>query len=318
MMMKKSLPLVILFILLAVVPFIGGRYLTYVISLAAVFAIGAVGLDILMGYSGQICFGQAGFVAVGAYTTAILVKHGLSYWLSLPVGGIVAGVAGVMIGLPALRIRGHYLALATMSFAYIIHLVLVHWEKLTGGPRGLIAARPDWPLSFSEDQRFYFPILLICIVLFFIARNIARSKFGRSLIALQKDEIVSRSMGINITRYKTLAFIISSFYGGVAGGLYGALVGFLDPLSFTILDSAYFIMMIVLGGRGTLYGALIGACFFTILPEVLRGAQKWQELSFGLIFICFLIFMPNGVMGFIQRYRLSFLERVTPLMGRKT
>ncbi len=316
--MKIRPGLLLLLLILILIPFLGSPYLIYVVSLFSVFAIAAVGLDILTGYAGQVCFGQAGFVAVGAYVTAYLVKHGFSYWISLPTGGALAAVAGLMIGLPALRIRGHYLVLATLSFGYIIHLVLVHWESVTGGPRGLIAARPTWPISFSEDQYFYFPIILITISLVIIARNIVKSKYGRAFLAIQKDEIVSKSMGINLTKYKTLAFIISSFYAGIAGGLYGALLGFLDPLSFTILDSAYYIMMVVLGGRGTLYGAIIGAAFFTILPEVLRSAQKWQELSFGLIFICFLIFMPYGVMGFIQRYQVSFVEKIRKMefLGR--
>lgn len=299
--MRQQPSILLLFLLLLLVPFSGSRYLIYVISLVSVLSVAAVGLDILMGYCGQVCFGQAGFVAVGAYATAFLVNQGFSYWMSLPIGGILAALSGLIIGLPALRIRGHYLALATMSFAYIIHLVLIHWEGVTGGPRGLLASRPNWPLSFEDDRYFYFFILIIAIPFFITARNIVKSRYGRTFIAIQKDEIISKSMGINLTRFKTLAFVICSFYGGIAGGLYGPLIGFLDPLSFTILDSAYYIMMIVLGGRGTVFGAVIGAAFFTIVPEILREAKKWQELSFGLIFICFLIFMPDGVMGFLKK-----------------
>lgn len=307
-MMKVKPPLLLLLLILFLVPFLGSRYMVYVIGLMLVYGIAAVGLDILMGYCGQVCFSQAGFMAIGAYTTALLVKNGLSYWVSLPMGGVMAALAGLLIGIPALRIRGHYLALSTLSFAYITHLTLVHWESVTGGPRGLIAAHPSWPISFDEKY-FYFVIIFIIIPLFIVARNIVNSKYGWAFFAIQKNEIISKSMGINLTKYKTLAFAISSLYAGIAGGLYGPLIGFLDPLSFTFIDSCNYVVMIVLGGRGTLYGAFIGAAFFTILPEMLRGAEKWQELFFGLIFIWFLIFMPNGVMGFIRRYQFSLIER---------
>lgn len=300
----------LLFLALLAVPFIASGYTIYVVCLVFVHGIAAVGLDILMGYSGQVCFGQAAFVAIGAYVTAFLVENGISYWLCLPIAGTMAALAGIMIGLPALRIRGHYLALATLSFAYIVYLILIHWESLTGGPRGLSASRPTWPFSFEKDEYFYFIIISISIALFIVARNIVSSRYGRAFIAIQKDEIVSKSMGISLTKYKTLAFVISSFYAGIAGGLYGPLVGFLDPLSFTILDSAYYLMMTVLGGRGTVFGGIIGAAFFVILPEALREAKKWQELSFGLVFLCFLIFMPNGIMGFIKKYQFFLVKRI--------
>jgi ABC-type branched-subunit amino acid transport system ATPase component/ABC-type branched-subunit amino acid transport system permease subunit len=301
--------LFILFILL-LFPFLGDSYLVYIIDLVLIVSIAAVGLDILMGYAGQICFGQAGFIAVGAYATAFLVKNGLFYWFALPMGGLFAASAGLLIGLPALRIRGHYLALATLSFGYIIHLVLIHWESVTGGPRGLIAARPTWPFSFEEDNHFYFIIILISIFMFVVGRNIITSKYGRAFLAIQKDDIIAKSMGINLTRYKTLAFVLSSFYAGIAGGLYGSLIGFLDPLSFTVIDSAYYMMMIIIGGRGTLFGGFIGAAVYIIIPELFRRAEFFQELLFGLVFLCFLLLMPNGVMGFLKKHRSVFVEQI--------
>jgi len=290
------------------VPIWAGSYLVYILSLALVISIASVGLDILMGYAGQICFGQAGFMAVGAYSTAYLVSCGLSFWLSLPIGGIISGLAGLVIGLPAMRIKGHYLALATMSFAYIIYLVLLHWEGVTGGPRGMAALRPEWPISFTEDTRFYFIILSITILMIAFAQNIVSSKYGRAFMSLQKDEIVSRSMGINLINYKTLAFIISSFYGGIAGGLYGPLIGFLDPLSFSVIESAYFLLIVLLGGRGTIYGAILGAFIFVSIPELVRRAEQFQEVIYGFIFLVILIYMPSGIMGLLHKSK-SFLAK---------
>lgn len=300
----------ILIFLLMLTPLWADSYFVYIFSLALVISIAAVGLDILMGYAGQICFGQAGFMAVGAYTTAYLVNHGLSLWLSLPIGGILSGLAGLIIGLPALRIKGHYLALATMSFAYIIYLILLHWESVTGGPRGMPALRPEWPISFAEDTRFFFIILGIAIAMVAFARNIVASKYGRAFMSLQKDEIVSKSMGINLLKYKTLAFMISSFYGGIAGGLYGPLIGFLDPQSFFVIESAYFLLIVLLGGRGTIYGAILGAFIFVSIPELVRRAEHFQEVIYGLIFLAILIYMPSGIMGLFSKYKAFFTKRL--------
>ena len=305
MNVKARLGLLILLLILLAVPFLGGNYMIYIASLMIVVSIAALGLDILTGYAGQICFGQAGFIAVGAYCSAFLMKAGVPFWLSVPGGGVAAGLSGLIIGLPALRIRGHYLALATLSFAYIIHLILVHWESVTGGPRGLVVSRPTWPSFFSQDKYYYLVILFVAIILFVVARNIVRSRYGRAFLALQKDEIISRAMGINLTIYKTIAFVISSFYAGIAGGLYGPLLGFLDPLSFSIMDSAFYIMIIVIGGRGTLYGSIVGAAVYVFIPELLRRAEFFQELFFGVIFLCFLILMPDGVVGFLRRHQSS-------------
>lgn len=301
---KKTHPgLLVLALILIAIPFLGGSYLVYILSLVIVMSVAAAGLDILTGYAGQICFGQAGFIAVGAYCSAFLMKAGIPFWMSMLGGGIAAAVSGFIIGIPALRIRGHYLALATLSFAYIIHLILIHWESVTGGPRGLVVGRPSWPAFIHQDKYFYFVILLVAVILFVVARNIVRSRYGRAFLALQKDEIVSKAMGINLTIYKTIAFVISSFYAGIAGGLYGPLLGFLDPLSFSILDSAFYIMIIVIGGRGTLYGSIVGTAIYVFIPELLRRAEFFQELLFGVIFLCFLILMPEGVIGFLKRYR---------------
>ncbi|MDP6179677.1 MAG: branched-chain amino acid ABC transporter permease, partial [Desulfatiglandales bacterium] len=282
----RSWPLYLIFILILVLsPLWMGSYGIYILSMALVMSIAAVGLDVLMGYAGQVCFGQAGFVAVGAYVTAFLVNQGLSFWISWPIGGLMAGFSGFIIGAPALKIRGHYLALATLSFAYIIYLVLMHWESVTGGPRGMLALRPDWPLSFEGDISIFYLILGSTIAMFILARNIISSKYGRAFMSLQKDEIVSKNMGINLFRYKTLAFIISSIYGGIAGGLYGPLIGFLDPLSFGVLESAYFMLMVLMGGRGTLIGGILGAFIYVSIPEFFRSTAYFQEVIYGFIFL---------------------------------
>ena len=300
----------ILVLLAAITPFWAGTYLIYVMSLALVMSIGAVGLDILMGYAGQVCFGQAGFMAIGAYVTAYLVKAGLTFWVSWPIGGIAAGLAGLAVGVPSMRIKGHYLALATLSFAYIVYLTLVHWESVTGGPRGMAAVRPDWPVSFKGDASFFLLVLGTTILMVILARNIVNSRYGRAFIALQKDEIVSKSMGIHLLRYKTLAFILSSVFGGIAGGLFGPLVGFLDPLSFSMLESAYFMLIVLMGGRGTLFGGILGSFIFVAIPELVRRAEHMQEAIYGFIFLIILIFMPYGIIGAFIKRRSFFLEQI--------
>lgn len=308
--MKSWKIYLILGFILMLTPLWAGSYFIYMLSLVLVMSIAAVGLDVLMGYAGQICFGQAGFMAVGAYTTAYMVNHGLSFWIALPIGGILSGLAGLAIGLPSLRITGHYLALATMAFASIIYFILLHWESVTGGPRGMQALRPDWPISFAEDTHFFFLILLVTIAMVAIAKNIVSSKYGRAFISLQKNEIVSKSMGINLLRYKTLAFIISSFYGGIAGGLYGPLIGFLDPLSFSMIESAYLLLIVLLGGRGTIYGPILGALLFLSIPELARRAELFQEVIYGTIFLVILIYMPSGLIGIFKKYKSFCIEQL--------
>ncbi len=310
--MKNRLSLMaslLLVALLLILPLGFRGYYLYVASLVFIYAIGAVGLDLLMGFTGQICFSQAAFFGVGAYGTGILLKWNVPFGAATIAGGVLAAVAGLAIGLPALRIRGHYLALATMAFAGIVHLALIHGEFLTGGPRGLLVERPHWPISFEGDLRYYYLVLLVALLMYILARNILHSRVGRTFIAIRENEIVSQSFGIHVPSAKALVFVISSFYAGIAGGLYGSLVGFLDPLSFGIMESAFFVMMIVIGGRGTLAGAIVGAAFFIVLPEGLRGFEKVEELFFGLIAIVCLIFMPGGIVGLAEGLAARFRAR---------
>ena len=296
------------FALLLILPLFLGRYHMYVVNLVGISILLAVGLTLLTGFTGQISIGHAAFFGIGAYTSALLTtKLMIPFWLSCPLGGITAAFISLGIGLPALRISGYYLTLATLSFGQIIQLVLIHWDSLTNGPRGMVLPRPSLgPVTFLTDGTYYYIILVVTIVFTYFALNLVRSRVGRAFISIRDSAVASASLGVNLTKYKVVAFLVSSFYAGIAGGLYGPLVKFIDPMGFGLAQSSLFVMMIVLGGMASIPGAIIGASVLTILPEVLRGFTEYRELVYGIALLIFLIFMPRGIYGLARYFVTHF------------
>ncbi len=235
------------------------------------------------------------------------MKVMIPFWLSFPLGGVAASLISLGIGLPALRISGYYLTLATLSFGQIIQLVLIHWDGLTNGPRGMIVSRPTLGgITFSNDGTYYYIILVVTVAFACFAWNLVRSRIGRAFISIRDSPIASASLGVSLTKYKVVAFVISSFYAGIAGGLYGPLVKFIDPMGFGLAQSSLYVMMIVLGGMATIPGAIIGAFVLTVLPEVLRGFTEYRELVYGIALLVCLLFMPKGFYGLIKYLIRSF------------
>jgi branched-chain amino acid transport system permease protein len=287
---------------------LAGPYPLYLMSLAAVAVIVSLGLDALMGVAGLVSLGQAAFYGIGAYTAALLLARGVPFPICLLLGGIVAAAVGVMVGLPALRVSGHYLALVTLAFGEVARLVFLHWESMTGGASGLPVPRPAVPAWIPRDLGYFYVILAVAIACAWFMANIRASRPGRALVALGDSEVASRCCGLSVVAWKLVAWGLATFYAGVAGALFGPLIGFIDPASFTIITSLMMVMMIVVGGRGMFGGAVLGAVIVTLLPEILRTAKDLQFMAFALILGGSALFLPGGLWG-LARTVVSRIER---------
>lgn len=316
----------ILISLLAAGTLIGPQFLDgygiYILNLTLIHVILAVGLNLVSGCSGQVSLGHAGFYAIGAYTSALLITRlNIPFWVSMPLGGLAAALVGCAIGVPALRLTGFYLALVTLGFNEIVHLVSVHWDGLTQGTRGLMLPKVSvGGLVFSTDYRFYYIIAPITFLLLLAAKNIMGSKTGRALSAIRQSEMASQCLGVHAAQYKVLAFALSAFYAGVAGGLYGSWVSYISPDNFGLIESFVYIMMVIIGGLGSLTGSVIGAVLFTLLPEILRPFQDLYDVIYGFLLLVFIIFMPQGIYGMLRslkgRVRFPAPGRAGPGMDK--
>lgn len=295
----------------------GGNYAAYMLNLIFINIIIAVGLNFLTGFTGLISLGHAAFMAIGAYASAILTtKLACPFWLALPAAGVLTGLIGLIVGLPSLRLTGIYLALATMAFAFIVDEIIVQWSSLTGGPDGLAAMPPTiFGYSFDSYQAYFFISLIVLAIVLLSAKNMARGSLGRALTAIRDSETAAETMGVNLGWYKTLAFSLSALYAGIGGALYAHLILFVSIDNFTLLQSISFIVMIVVGGLGSIMGSVLGAIFITGLPELItfakdglpetiRNAPGLQAAVYGIILILFVIFKPTGFFGLWMKIKI--------------
>ncbi|NWG01452.1 MAG: branched-chain amino acid ABC transporter permease [Syntrophaceae bacterium] len=315
----------ILLVSIIVFPFMVGRYSLYTINLAGIYIIGAIGLNILTGYTGQISIGHAAFIAIGSYTTTILGERMgfLPFYIIIPLSGIIATLIGVLVGLPCLRLKGLYLAMATMSFGIVVQYVLFQWDSLTHGALGMAAPSVTFlGLKIDSDKKFYFLIAVIVFLLGFAAKNMMRMKIGRAFVAIRDRDIAADVIGVDLTRYKVMAFGISSFYAGVSGSLFAYYTTHVNPEYFTIFLSVEYLAMIIVGGMGSILGSILGAMFIGIIPEWLRiffgflgqsfhltglvFTQQLKVITYGVLIILFLIFESGGLFAIWQRVKTSF------------
>lgn len=290
--------------LLAALPWFLPPYLIFLTSLMLVYSIVAVGLNLLMGYTGQISLGHAGFLAIGAYTTALLTIHlpGLPCILAILAAGLLTGLAGVLVGLPALRLAGLYLAMATLAFGVVAAELILQMEGLTRGADGLKVPKAALGgFRFDTEQRLYYLILAVGTALVISAVSLVRSRTGRAMVAIRESEIAASTLGINLAHYKTLAFAASAFYTGIAGGLFAFLVAWLSPDAFDIFMSIEFTAMIIIGGLGSILGSVVGAVVMTGLHQMLAGLKDYRTVIYGMVMILFMIFMPEGISGMLFR-----------------
>ena len=280
-------------------------YHLHTLIMAGIFAVLALSLNLLLGYTGQLSLGHAAFFGIGAYATALVsVKLELSPWIGMLAATVLPGLAGWGIGRLALKLRGAYFVLLTISFAGVVSLVSVNWMDLTNGPLGipgvpaLAIALPGLPeLSLRTKGAFYYLVLAAVVAAYLVCRRLIRSRVGRALVALRENETLAESVGIDGTFYLVLAAVISAAMAGAAGGLYAHYTRFVSPEVFLFTYTVTMVIMVVAGGKGTLAGPVLGAVLFTVLPEVLRAATswQWQMLLYGILLIATLFFMPRGI-----------------------
>jgi branched-chain amino acid transport system permease protein len=266
-----------------------------------------LGLNIVVGQAGLLNLGYVAFYAAGAYTYALLYQHfGIGFWMALPLGALAATVLGILLALPVLRLQGDYLAIVTLGFGEITRIVLENWNEFSFGPSGISGIpRPGlfgMEMSIHEATVYlYFLMILFCIITVFVVNRLQNSRIGRALLALREDEIACQAMGIDKTRVKLTAFALGSTWAGLVGVIFAAKTTFVNPASFTFLESAMILSIVVLGGMGSIPGIIIGAFLLILLPEYLRAFSDYRMLIFGIIMVIMMIFRPQGIVSGVRR-----------------
>ena len=289
-----------------VIPFLFGNFTIFQFTLVMVYAIAILGLNLLTGFNGQFSLGHSAFYAIGAYTAAIMMDQwDVAYYWTLPVAGIVCLIVGFLFGLPALRLEGLYLALATFALAVATPQILKFnpLEPWTGGVQGIVILKPDAPfgLPLSQDQWLYYFTLAVLLLMFWCASNLVRSRTGRAMMAIRDNPIAAKSMGVNTALYKSLTFGVSALYTGVAGALGAIVVQFVAPDSFTFFLAISFLVGLVVGGVGSIPGAIFGAAFVLLVPNFAEQISKGLAWAvYGVMLILLIYVMPTGAAGFVR------------------
>jgi branched-chain amino acid transport system permease protein len=286
--------------LLVILPFITTDYFTDVAILSGIYIILALGLNVVVGFAGLLNLGFVAFYAIGAYSYALLnTRFGLDFWSALPISLGFSTAAGFLLAIPALRLRGDYLAIVTLGFGEIVRLILNNWDSLTRGPNGIsgIASPSIVSIYIGELSYYYYFVLVFVILTVFMTGRIYSSKIGRAWIAIREDEVASSAMGINTTMYKIYSFAFGAFWAGLAGTLFAGKMHFVSPESFTFMESVFILCMVILGGLGSIPGVILGSIILVLLPEVLREVQLYRMLALGSGLVLLMIFRPQGLFG---------------------
>jgi branched-chain amino acid transport system permease protein len=292
-------------------PFVVNPYLRFVLTLFFIYAVVALGLNVLLGYAGQFAFANAAFFGWGAYTSTLLqVKAGLPFVVALPAGALVTAAVGAVVGLPALRLRGLYLAIVTLAFGEVTYWAMVHWT-FTGGASGLKAPAPNFAaLGIAPGLGVYYVALGVAIALYVATWGLVHSRVGRAFVAVRDFEIAAQALSVNVTAVKTAAFVLSAFYAGLAGGLHGAALGFVAPESYDLFQMVLQFCMVVVGGLGSVVGSALGAGLVLGLREALRAAVGTQEILFGALLMTCIVFLPRGLGSLLRWGGPSWIERL--------
>lgn len=291
---------------LLILPWLRQDYLVHIATVVFIYAIGVQGQNILIGYTGQLSLGQAGFLAIGAYTFGHASAQGVPPSLGLLAAGVMAGIFGLIVGFPSLRLKGPYLAIATLGFGIAIYQILVNFEVISGGRMGLTVKKLPALFGLTQQATFYYIILLLLLIFTLISYNLVSSYVGRAFIAIRDNDIAAEAMGVNLARYKLLSFAISSFYLGVQGALYALLIGYLEPNLFTFMETVTIFVAVIIGGLASVGGSIMGAAFVILMPQVFINMRELVPVTFGVTILIILIFEPHGIAGRWLKIRLFF------------
>jgi len=299
---QKRIATLIFAALVLILPYMlsANAYVLRTVTMAMIYMVLALSLNIILGFAGQLSMGHAAFYGVGAYVTALLsVNFHVSFWIALPASAAVSSLFGLLLGLPTLRLKGDYLAITTIGFAEIVRLVLVNWIELTRGPAGIPGIAPPSILGFkmTSGPAAYYLILLFVICTVFISMRLRKSRLGRGLIAVRDDEVAAEAMGIKTVRLKVMAFVLGSALAGAAGSFFAAYIRYVNPDNFNYSQSVLILCMVVLGGIGSVPGTIAGAGILTALPEVLRDVSTYRYAIYGLLLIMMMIVRPQGMIS---------------------
>ena len=311
---RPTLAGIVLFVI--AFPFLFSSYQTNVMTTALIYVMLGLGLNIVVGLAGLLDLGYVAFYAVGAYSYALLNHHfGLGFWAALPVGAFLGALFGILLGFPVLRLRGDYLAIVTLGFGEIIRLILENWNAFSFGPSGISnIPRPGFfgiKLSLSEATIYlYYLMIALCLFTIFVVRRLRDSRIGRAWIALREDEVACEAMGIDKTKTKLTAFALGATWAGMVGVIFAAKTTFINPASFTFMESAMILSIVVLGGMGSIVGVILGAFLLILTPEYLRAFSNYRMLLFGTTMVLMMVFRPQGIVTDIRRvYRFRTTQK---------
>jgi len=283
------------------------EYILHILVITGIYIILTLSLNLIVGFTGLPALGHAAFFCIGAYISSLLaLNYGLSPWIGLLTGACISAITGIAIGYPSVRLKGDYLALATFGLGVIVYSVAKNWVSLTRGPMGLpgIPGFSIFGIQISEIWSYLLLVLVFVVITVFVINRIVDSPFGRILRSIREDEIASKALGKNTTKYKLLVFIIGAFFAGIAGSLYAHYITFIDPSSFTVMESITILLMVIFGGMGKISGSFVGAVILVVLPELLRFlgmpssiAAPMRQMIYGLLLVILMLKRPQGIMG---------------------
>lgn len=303
---KDLLPLLFITLAIAIFPVLAGgsEYFISLLVFLGINGITAMGLSLLMGYAGQISLGHAAFYGIGAYASGVLTtKYSLHPLGAFFIGVLLSAFIAFLVGKPTLRLKGHYMAVATLGFGEILFVVFNELSPLTGGPSGLSGIPSLTIFGHSvEGAKYLYLVWGLVILLLLFSLNLINSRVGRALRAVHGSELAANAMGVDASRYKVQVFVLSAIYASMAGSLYAHFVTFISPSSFGLMFSILLLMMVVVGGMSTIWGSLLGAAVLTLLPEYLRAFEDFDVLAYGIILLVVLFFMPQGILQGVRRF----------------